>query len=175
MPGGWDRYLEVCRPLENKLVVHLVNLHRKYGLHTVMSGMAAGWDTILARAAIRARKIVPLIKLHAVLPCREQEKKWSPHHQRIYREILEEVDMQTLIFDGTYEERPGCMLERNKYMVERADAILCYFDGLPYGFHKAEEIEIGRDRGGTRHCLRYATEWAIKNGISLPVYNYFCP
>jgi len=172
MPGGWNSYLKVCKPIEDLVVQHLVNVHKRYQLEAVMSGMAAGWDTILARATIRARMQVP-IKLYAIVPCHGQASKWSSFHRDVYQDILDHADSVKFVYNGTYTQNPACMWDRNKYMVEGSGAIFCYFDDLPYGTLFAEKIQVPPGKGGTRHCLKYAHDYAAKMGMSMPMFNYY--
>ena len=54
---------------------------RKYKATKVYTGMALGTDTIFANAVIDLKKEGLHIKLVAVLPCANQDKKWSKKSQ----------------------------------------------------------------------------------------------
>lgn len=100
----------------------------------VITGMALGWDQAVAEAAIL--RGLPFI---AAIPFAGQEKVWPAASQERYRKMLK------LAMEVAYVSPPGYagwkMMERNKWMVYRADVILALWDGSP---------------GGTANCVRYA-------------------
>jgi uncharacterized phage-like protein YoqJ len=169
MPGGWDNYIETNRGLTDLLAKHIVGFHRKYGTETIVSGLAAGWDTVLALATIEAKKSTP-IKLFAAVPCFEQDSKWSNRYRNLYGQIIEQADTVKFIYEGKYKS-PQCLLDRNAFMVDSTDAILAYFSGMPYGLYDASRMVLPTGRGGTLHCLRYAKEQALA-GKDIKVFNY---
>lgn len=92
----------------------------------VITGMALGWDQILAEAA-RACGI-PYI---AAVPFEGQEKRWPSASQVYYRALLKDAA------EVVYVCLPGYaawkMQARNKWMVSRADRMLALWDGSPGG------------------------------------------
>ena len=74
-----------------------------------------------------------------VLPCKGQESKWTASAQALYRSILEQAD--DVFFVGRAYS-PDCMLERNRYMVNRASILLAVYNGTY--------------RSGTGMTMRYA-------------------
>ena len=84
------------------------------------------------------KKKNPALKLHANLPCEGQESKWSVSAREIYHSILEQAD--EVVYVGQEYSR-GCMLERNRYMVDHSALLIAVYDGVS---------------GGTRHTLGYA-------------------
>lgn len=171
MLGGWDSYIEVNQGIIDLLAKHIVGFHRKHGTETIMSGFAAGWDTILALAVIEAKKIVP-VKLFAAIPCLEQDSKWSDKQKKLYQSLIEQADTVKVIYQDRYNENPRCLLERNVFMVDNTSAILAYFNGLPYGLHHAGNMDLPTGKGGTLYCLRYAKEHSLSTGKSINVFNY---
>jgi len=100
--------------------------------------MALGIDTLLALLFIDLK-----ISFTAALPCLNQENKWIPKSQKLYREILSNpLCTPYLVTDASYT--PACMQIRNKWMVDQlgqGDFVLGAHDGSD---------------GGTKNCLDYA-------------------
>lgn len=100
----------------------------------VISGMALGWDTDLAMAAIAIG-----IPLTAAIPFAGQESQWPEESQKVFFSILEECDHHIIVSDGGYSASK--MQIRNVYMVDNATHGIALFDGTP---------------GGTANCMKYA-------------------
>ena len=100
----------------------------------VISGMALGWDTALALAALDLG--IPLV---AAVPFAGQERKWPAPSQEIYRAIIARAEV-VIVCEGGYA--PWKLQKRNEWMVDRADRMLALWDG-----------NIG---GGTANCIVYA-------------------
>lgn len=47
------------------------------GVTDFYSGLAEGVDTLAAQIVLAQREKNPILKLHCVLPCRDQAKKWG--------------------------------------------------------------------------------------------------
>ena len=101
----------------------------------IISGMALGWDTALAEAAIERR-----IHLTAAVPFDGQESRWPEESQDHYGWLLEHADEVVVVSPGDYAVWK--MTKRNKWMVERATAIAALWNGTK--------------RGGTWNCIRDA-------------------
>lgn len=102
----------------------------------VISGMALGWDTALAIAAIKRG-----IETRAYVPCKGQESRWPAKSQALYRKVLNRCARVLTVCPRTYS--PECMQLRNEMMVNDAGLVLALWDGSP---------------GGTGNCVRYARE-----------------
>jgi len=92
----------------------------------VISGMALGWDTAVAEAALYLD--IPLI---AAIPCEGQEKPWPKVCQAHYHEILQSASEVHMVTKGPYA--PWVMEYRNRWMVDRATDILALWDGSSSG------------------------------------------
>lgn len=99
-----------------------------------ISGMALGWDTAWAVAAIRLG--VPLI---AAVPFDGQESRWPAESQRRFRSILEHAREVHVVSAGGYS--PAAMHARNRWMVDRCDLLCALWNG---------------SSGGTAGCVAYA-------------------
>lgn len=110
---------------------------------TVISGMALGWDTALAQAAISLN--IPLI---AAIPFEGQESRWPKESQDMFNRILAKASSNKFVCG------PGCavwkMQKRNEGMVDNSDAVLAIWNGT---------------NDGTASCIKRAEE------VRKPVYN----
>jgi len=116
-----------------------INLLADRGVTDWLSGMAQGVDLWCAQVVLDLRKKNPALKLHCVLPCEGQESKWTASAQERYRSILAQAN--DVIYVGQEYSR-DCMLERNRYMVDRASILLAVYNGTW--------------RSGTGATVRYA-------------------
>lgn len=109
-------------------------------LHTlqprrVISGMAIGFDTYLAREALKQG--IPLV---AAVPFKGQEDKWPEHVRGDYRKLLNRAERVHIVC-ARYER--GAYQQRNEWMVNNCDLLLAAWNGKP---------------GGTANCVRYAQQ-----------------
>ena len=137
-PWGYDESALGCVLLKEVLAAQISTLAEQ-GVTNFLSGMAQGVDLWCAQIVLDLKKKNSALKLHAILPCEGQESKWPAAAQVLYRSILEQAD--DVFFVGR-DYRSGCMLERNRYMVDRAEVLLAVYNGAY--------------RGGTGMTVRYA-------------------
>lgn len=109
------------------------------GITDFYSGMADGTDCWLSQIVLDLRKEKPELKLHCVLPCEGQADKWSKSAQERYGSILEQSNSVEYVSHEYYD---GCMLDRNRRLVEVAGLLLAVYNG--------------ERRGGTAATVRYA-------------------
>jgi uncharacterized phage-like protein YoqJ len=104
----------------------------------VITGVALGWDQAVAEAAILRG-----LPFTAAIPFEGQEKVWPAASQQRYKEILRKAA------EVTYVSPPGYagwkMMERNKWMVDRADVVLALWDGSSGG--TANAVHYAESRG----------------------------
>ena len=93
------------------------------GVDTFYNGMAMGFDLLAAEKTLELKKKYPHIKLILCIPCYNQEKNFSPKDKERYAAIYKKADERTYISDAYYK---GCMLARNRYMADRADALIAH-------------------------------------------------
>lgn len=108
-------------------------------------GGALGFDTMAARAVIRAKERHEGILLELAIPYRGVEKHRSEADRREFEEILARSDSACYIAESYSKD---CMLRRNRYMVEHSEVCICY---------------MTRNSGGTAYTVAYA----LKNGCEV--------
>ena len=87
------------------------------------NGGAVGFDSISALTVIELRERYPQIKLIMVLPCKEQDRKWSEKDKATYAYILENADKITYTSEHYYK---GCMHVRNRRLVDFSKYCIAY-------------------------------------------------
>lgn len=117
---------------------------------TAYTGMALGADIVFANAVLDLKKEGIDIRLVAVLPCANQDKKWSKKDQKRYQEVLQAADEVMQL--SVEEYSPELMKARNRWLVDHADMLIAVWDG---------------SNSGTSNCIRYAIS-------KIPVYR-ICP
>lgn len=137
---GYDEEDEKC--LRLKLVLaRQISALIEGGVSLFYTGMALGTDQWCAGIVLDMKRQYPNVRLTAVLPCETQANKWSPEQRERYFNTLAECD-DVITLNARYT--PGCMLERNRYMVDHAHYLLAVYDG--------------GGKGGTAYTVRYARE-----------------
>ena len=114
------------------------------GVTEFRTGGALGFDTLAALKVLDLREKYPDIRLAVYVPCREQDAKWSERDRAIYRGILKRAD-KTLLLRQTYTH--GCMLERNRAMVDGSDVCIAF---------------VTKDTGGSAYTVHYAEEQGVR-------------
>jgi uncharacterized phage-like protein YoqJ len=108
----------------------------------VISGMALGWDTGVAFAALALR-----IPLTAAVPFAGQEQRWPEESQRTYRTLLEAADQVVTVSPGGYTAAK--MQRRNIWMINNADHVLALWNGSDGGTANAIEFAIQTEKPTT--------------------------
>lgn len=137
-PWGYNEADTRCVALKETLAKEIAKLV-KAGYTDFLSGMAEGTDAWAAQAFLALKKENPALKLHCVLPCEGQADKWPASARELYSSILERADEVVYV---SREYHDGCMLERNRYLVDHAACLLAVYNG--------------EWRGGTAMTVRYA-------------------
>ena len=111
------------------------------GVKEWLSGMAQGMDLWAAEIVLDLKKKNPALHLHCILPCEGQEREWPASEQERYHFILRQAD-EVIYVDQEYHD--GCMLERNRYLVDHSSVLLAVYNGT--------------HRSGTGMTVRYAKQ-----------------
>lgn len=95
----------------------------------VISGFAAGFDLLLAQAAVDCG-----LNIIAALPCNDQSKKWSADSKHLYFDLLSDPQVTVVeVNPGPYASWK--FLERDRWMVAQLknaeDLLLACWNGAP--------------------------------------------
>lgn len=109
----------------------------------IISGMALGFDTILAQAAIDLK--IPFI---AAIPFVGQEKIWPQSSKDTYNKLLNLAAEKVIVCEGGYAAWK--MQKRNEFMINNATTVVACYNG-----------DLS---GGTFNCIEYA------KSLNIPIY-----
>lgn len=152
LPWRFNETSPDCIRLQKILALEIAKLADS-GYTDFLSGLALGVDTWAAKTVLNLREKKPALKLHCILPCKSQAAKWPIQAQERYKTILDQAD-STVYTSRTYH--PNCMLERNRFMLEKADLLIAVYDDR-------------RQRSGTGAAVRYAQKLGCKLIIIDPI------
>lgn len=138
LPWRYDETDSRCVALKEKLTEQIARL-AEAGVTDFFSGMAEGTDTYCAQIVLDLRRKNPALNLHCVLPCEGQADSWSDSAQERYHTIVGQADFVDYVSRKYYD---GCMLARNRRLVDQAGILLAVYNG--------------EQRGGTAATVRYA-------------------
>ena len=131
------------------LLARAVRYAYSEGCREFYSGGALGFDLLAGEVVLEMKNEHPDIRLCMLLPCMNQDSKWSDSDRRQYERVVNSAD-EVICFSPVYYD--GCMQVRNRELVTRSDILIAY---------------LGRDRGGTAQTVRMA----LGRGVS--VYNLY--
>ncbi len=116
-------------------------LERAYeaGCRHFICGMARGCDLYFCRQALTLRDKYPDVTVEAAIPCQSQTDSWPRQEREQHAALLDQCNFETMV-QHHYDR--GCMMRRNRYMVDRSCRIIAVYDGIP--------------KGGTASTLAYA-------------------
>ena len=96
------------------------------GYRTFMSGMAEGFDMFAAEVVLALKDELPEIKLLCVIPFEGHISKVGRANRQRYNAICASAD-KVITLAPEYHEK--AYYERNDYLVDSADAMICYYSG----------------------------------------------
>ena len=108
------------------------------GICRFYSGGAVGFDMLAAEAVLFLKEKYPHITLHIIVPCENQDVKWSAENKEKYREIKAKADEVKCLSPVYFS---GCMQVRNRYMVNNSSVCVAY---------------LTKSTGGTAGTVAYA-------------------
>lgn len=139
---GEDELDARCAALKRQLA-RLVDAAYQKGCRTFLCGMARGCDTYFAEAVLHARLTREDLRLVAMIPCPSQPSAW-PVEQKVRYETLLACCDEIITLEPQYTD--GCMLRRNRKMVDLAQLLITVYDG---------------SGGGTGATVRYAKQRGV--------------
>ena len=103
-----------------------------------------GFDTLAALCVLKCKQRNPSVRLVLFLPCRDQAKFWEEYQKGVYEYIIANADEVVYTSDKYWD---GCMLHRNRLMVEGSAYCVAY---------------CYKSRSGAAHTVAYAREQGIQ-------------
>lgn len=128
--GGYN----IPNPIFNYICKTAEGIILKENPDKIITGMALGWDTWLARISYKLG--IPFI---AAVPFIGQESIWPKESQKQYNQLLKLASEVIIVSDGEYSSKK--LQIRNEWMVNNSDKVLAVWDG---------------SNGGTGNCVNYA-------------------
>ena len=120
------------------------------GVRHYLCGMANGCDLYFLEAVLQFRASHPDVTVEAAIPYAGQAEHWRADLKARYDRLLAHCDYKTVV-QQTYSG--GCMMRRNRYMVDHSRILIAAYNGEP---------------GGTMNTMLYAMRRGL-NVIELPV------
>ena len=135
-----------CVALKERLTAAVEEAYDK-GMRHFICGMARGADFYFCEAVLSLRERRPGVTVEAALPCEEQAARWKERDRNRYFSLVAQCDYETMV-QHHYDK--GCMLRRDRYMVDRSSMIIAVYGGV---------------LGGTMYTLAYA----MKKGLEVNI------
>ena len=135
-----------CVALKERLTAAVEEAYDK-GMRHFICGMARGADFYFCEAVLSLRERRPGVTVEAALPCEEQAARWKERDRNRYFSLVAQCDYETMV-QHHYDK--GCMLRRDRYMVDRSAMIIAVYGGV---------------LGGTMYTLAYAMKKGLKVNI----------
>ena len=129
LPWGYDEQDARCIELKNAIAGALEALYEG-GCRRFICGMANGCDMYFGEAVMALKAAHGDVTLEAAVPCDRQAASWRSELKLRYEALLSGADKVTYV---QHEYTRGCMMRRNRYMVENSDTLLACFNGQPGG------------------------------------------
>ena len=146
LPWGMNENDPRCLELKLELAARLEALYA-LGYRSFICGMALGCDMYFAEAVLALREAHGDVQLEAAIPFGDQPGRWSAEQRRRYNRLIDAADKVTVLQIGYTS---GCMMRRNRYMVDRSSLLLACFDGRPGG---TMQTVLYAERSGRRVIL----------------------
>ena len=121
-----DKQYLAFRAVLSRVISRLIELGGTY----FISGVARGFDTWVAEEILELRKENRNIRLECAIPFPGQADSWERADQKRRYKILAASD-ESVITSEHYNR--GCFFTRNRYMVDKADVVVCAFNGKSGG------------------------------------------
>lgn len=113
------------------------------GYTDFISGVAVGFDTWAAEEVIANKRNNKTVSLECAIPCPGQDKKWSLADKFRRKRILWKADLKT---ETSKYYHSNCYFVRNEYMVDKADVVVCCYDGQSGGTARTVSYAKKKDK-----------------------------
>lgn len=137
LPFPWDKSCCAYQRLRGLIREEITTLAEK-GVRYFQTGMARGIDLMCGEIVLELKKRYK-IELICVIPCLNQSMGWGTEDLDIYERLLRAAAGVVQVTGRRYSK--GCMLKRDRYLVDTAQYLISVFDGK---------------KGGTMFTVHYA-------------------
>lgn len=137
LPFPWDKSCYAYRRLCGLIREEVTALAEK-GVRYFQTGMARGIDLMCGEIVLELKKRYK-IELICVIPCLNQSMGWGTEDLDTYNRLLRAAAGVVQVTGRRYTK--GCMLKRDRYLVDTAQYLISVFDGK---------------KGGTMFTVHYA-------------------
>ena len=144
LPWKYDESDPRCLALKRR-IDDAVEAAYEGGYRRFLCGMAQGCDLYFCESVLALRERCPDVTLEAAIPCPSQADSWPRAERERYAGLVSRCDIETLV---SAQYHRGCMLRRDRYMVDHSSLLIAAFDGTG---------------GGTMYTLNYA----MKQGLAI--------
>jgi len=93
------------------------------GTDVFICGGALGFDMFAEQTILALQEEFPHIQLVLALPCPGHYRRWGAAEQEAMEEMIDAAN-KTVYVSSEYTRT--CMFERNEYMVDSSDLLVCY-------------------------------------------------
>lgn len=121
-----DKQYLAFRAVLSRVISRLAALGGNY----FISGVARGFDTWVAEEILELRKKNRHIRLECAIPFPGQADSWEKADRKQRYKILTATDESVIVSERYSRE---CFFIRNRYMVDKADVVVCAFNGKSKG------------------------------------------
>lgn len=125
-----------CR-LYDVIKEEIISLAEK-GIKYFQTGMALGIDLMCGEIVLELKKDID-INLFCIIPCKNQCIGWANDGISLYNKLIN--NSSGVIYTSSKDYFKGCMMQRNRFLVDTAEYILAVYDG---------------QKGGTMSTIEYA-------------------
>lgn len=112
------------------------------GIRDFITGGAIGFDAIAADTVLKLKSEYRDIRLVLALPCRNQSEKWRKTDKQRYDMHLRLADEVIFLAD---EYDIGCMMRRNRFMVDNSRCCVFYLRQANSGTGKTVAYALEND------------------------------
>ena len=149
LPWRGNDHDERCLKLKQRIYDAVEAVYAD-GIRHYICGMANGCDLYFLEAVLRFRADHPDVTVEAAIPYAGQAEHWRGELKETYSQMLSMCDYETVV-QQIYSA--GCMMRRNRYMVDHSRVLIAAYNG---------------ETGGTMNTMLYAMRRGL-NVIELPV------
>lgn len=140
LPGGGSP-LDPTMQKITMVLSEYIQAEAERGMIWFISGIMAGFDVIAGEAVLRLKNRFPQIRLALIGPFRKgyfATEHWTPDWKARALELCRCRDCGLCLHDAYTK---GIYFERDRFIVEHSNTIICYYNGQP---------------GGTQYTVRQA-------------------